>query len=123
MEAHGTAAFITHIYKNFNVFVRELVPNDNSSIRKFCRQSYKELIKIFLMKEEDHPRTSSNNKVADNGQLPLDHFKIRFFADRAHRIRGFCSKHFALYSKKQEIFIETSHDAERIKKISNMHQN
>ena len=116
MEGAGCKQFVHDLIHNYNVFLRELVADDDSSIRKVCKHSFKKMIEVGWITKEQHPKTPSGKPIADNGKLPLWHIPIHTLSDRAHRVRGTAAKLFALCAKKNEICIGNTHDAERMKR-------
>jgi hypothetical protein len=67
-------------------------------LRPVLQHSVEEIIEVGRKKEKDWPRYKGkgHGEKPDNGQLPINHPKINFLADKGHRVRGYAKKYFAL---------------------------
>jgi hypothetical protein len=84
------------------------------------------MIEAGKMTDEEWPRYNSKGrgKKPDNGQLPINHSKIKFLADKGqrtqdtgHRVRGYAKKFFTLAALCKEKNLGcTKLDAERMKR-------
>ena len=106
MEAVGAAKIVCRLFKNASsqCYIRNLVTDDDSSVRKILTQSYQELLDALQMTLDDWPRYANGQKKPDNGLLPLLHMAINFLADKGHRTHGYAWVLFAEtnQSKKQK---------------------
>ena len=106
MEAHGAKLFVLKMFNEFNCFVRELVADDDSSIRRILKHSFKDLFAMGLI--EDVPHYDNGKKKPDNGELPANHISIHFFTDKNHRVRAVAKEIFAMVSKKKKCATEAN---------------
>jgi hypothetical protein len=91
MEAAGAAKIVSRLFGNNTdkCFVRKLVTDDDSSVRKILTHSFQEMVTDLRMTTAQWPRYEDGRKKPDNGQLPLLHSDITFLADKGHRTRGY----------------------------------
>jgi hypothetical protein len=81
--------------------------------RGVLTHSYEDSIEAGLMTSEERLRYMHGEKKPDNSQLPINHPKITFLADKGHRVRGYAKKYFALAGAvKAKHFGVTKIDAE-----------
>ena len=114
MEAIGARMFVLGIFEEWDAYVREIVADDDSSIRRILKHKFKKLFELGLIPER--PRYESGALKPDNGELPVEHVEIHFFSDRNHRVRSIAKDFFILGRKKLSECIGTTHDAERLKR-------
>jgi hypothetical protein len=112
MEATEAIQNVVHLHNDQSVFLKTYVM-DNDSSRKAIR---KDKIDARNMTNEDWPRTASERKKNDNGQLPLSHPKIEFVADKNHHIRTYTKYYFELSHTKKSESICTNNGAKRMKR-------
>ena len=94
MEATGGIDLVGSVYEKLIVILRELVGDDDSSIRRILRHKFKELLLHGYIDEV--PRYNSGAKKPDHGELPLHQVPIHFLSDRNHRVRSIVKELFVL---------------------------
>lgn len=114
MEARGAHKFEMDVFENYDAFVREFVSNDDSRIRKVSKHKCCNLLRLDLIREM--PKYDNGKVKPDNGELPINHVEIDFRTDRSHQVRTVAGLIFKLVRKKNDNFIGTTHNAERLKR-------
>jgi hypothetical protein len=97
MEACGAARFVERIFlqKEDKCYVARMVTDDNATVCKVLTHSFQELLDTGRATAEDWPRSANNRKKPDKGLLNVRHLKIKFYADKGHRVRGYAGVIFA----------------------------
>ena len=87
MEAFAFVHMHIRAYNDLHLWYREVVSDDDSTMRSFLRHQYKDLIAAGLMHEKDWS-LKNGYKKADNGKIPLIlQVTERFLADPNHKIK------------------------------------
>ena len=106
--------FVLNMFLTHFCFIRELVADDDSSMRKVCRHKNKALFDLGMI--EVMPRYDNGSLKPDNGELPITHPAIHFFSDRNHCVRSIAKELFVLCRKPLKECIGNTHNAERLKR-------
>jgi hypothetical protein len=88
MEAAAALEMVKRLYEHeeVQVYVKEMVLDDDASTRALLTHCLKELADFFVLGFE-WPQDSAGKRITkDVGKLPVDHRVIVFLADLMHRI-------------------------------------
>jgi hypothetical protein len=117
MEATAALEMVKRLCKHeeVQVYVKEMVLNDDASTRALLTHCLKELADFVLGFE--WPKDSAGKRnMKQVGKLPVDHPVIFFLADLMHRIRCFNKHVFGLALAPQSTSTCTMVDAYRLKR-------
>jgi hypothetical protein len=115
----GAARIVDRLFQQEEdkCYVACMVTDDDISVRKVLTHSFQELIHTGRVTADDWPPSASNRKKPDNGLLNVRHPKIKFYADKGHRVRGYAGAIFnEAYKNKANGCGCTKGDAKRMKR-------